>query len=82
MSGSQGVTVSDLQAVDEFLLDGVLRRGVGGDPQPLGRLPQTLLLVLVLRVRRRALTPGTGGRTGQEDRRTHRTGHRAKNQHP
>ena len=47
--------MADLEAVDELLLDGVLRRGVGGDAQALGRLTQTLLLVLVLRVRGGAL---------------------------
>ena len=46
----KSLKMADLKAVDEFLLDGVLRRGVGSDTQALGRLTQTLLLVLVLRV--------------------------------
>lgn len=49
------MSVSDLQPVDQLLLDGVLSGGVGCHPQTLRCLPQPLLLVLVLWVRRRSL---------------------------
>ena len=43
--------ITDLQSVNQFLLNGVLGGGVGGHTQPLRSLPQPLLLVLILWVR-------------------------------
>lgn len=57
--------MTHLQSVDQLLLDGVLSGGVGRHAQPLGGLPQPLLLVLVLGVRRCALNTQTRCRSGQ-----------------
>lgn len=54
-SPSSQLRSTHLQPIDQLLLDGVLGGGVGGHAQPLGRLPQALLLVLVLRVGRGSL---------------------------
>lgn len=37
-----------LQPVDQFFLNGILRRGIGGHAKPFGSLSEPLLLVLVV----------------------------------